>query len=90
VWNGGHKGEPAPLASCYRNCLRLAAANQLVSVAFPSISTGIYGYPKAAAAALAVREVQQWLVAHEWPQEVILVAFDTESKHLYEHALLSN
>jgi O-acetyl-ADP-ribose deacetylase (regulator of RNase III) len=87
VWNGGHKGEPALLASCYRNCLRLAADNQLVSIAFPGISTGIYGYPKAEAAALAVHEVQQWLAAHEWPHEVILVAFDAESKGLYEQAI---
>lgn len=87
VWNGGHKGEPALLASCYRNCLRLAADNQLVSIAFPGISTGIYGYPKQEAAALAVREVQQWLAAHEWPQEVVFVAFDAESKRLYEQEL---
>ena len=58
VWNGGHKGEPALLASCYRNSLRLADENQLASVAFPSISTGIYGYPKPEAAAVAVREVR--------------------------------
>ncbi|RZL13856.1 MAG: O-acetyl-ADP-ribose deacetylase [Hymenobacter sp.] len=87
VWNGGHKGEPELLASCYRNCLRLAADSQLASVAFPGISTGIYGYPKLEAAALAVREVQQWLAAHEWPREVVLVAFDAESKQLYEQAI---
>ena len=87
VWNGGHKGEPALLASCYRNSLRLAAEHQLASLAFPGISTGIYGYPKAEAAALAVREVQHWLATHDWPQEVILVAFDAESQRLYEQAL---
>ncbi len=53
-------------------------------MAFPGISTGIYGYPKAEAAAVAVREVRQWLAAHEWPREVVLVAFDEESKQLYE------
>ncbi len=78
------RGEPELLANCYRNSLRLAAANQLESIAFPGISTGIYGYPKAEAAALAVREVQQWLAAHEWPREVVLVAFDAENKRLYE------
>jgi O-acetyl-ADP-ribose deacetylase (regulator of RNase III) len=87
VWNGGHKGEPALLASCYRNSLRLAAEHQLASLAFPGISTGIYGYPKPEAAAIAVREVQQWLATHDWPQEVILVAFDAESQRLYEQAL---
>jgi O-acetyl-ADP-ribose deacetylase (regulator of RNase III) len=53
-------------------------------VAFPGISTGIYGYPKAEAAAVAVREVRQWLAAHEWQREVVLVAFDDETKQLYE------
>jgi O-acetyl-ADP-ribose deacetylase (regulator of RNase III) len=84
VWNGGHKNEPELLASCYRNSLQLALDNKLDSIAFPGISTGIYHYPKQAAAAIAVREVQQWLAAHEWPREVILVAFDDEAKQLYE------
>jgi O-acetyl-ADP-ribose deacetylase (regulator of RNase III) len=84
VWNGGHKGEPELLANCYRNSLRIALDRQLESVAFPGISTGIYHYPKPEAAALAVHEVQQWLAAHEWPREVVLVAFDAETKQLYE------
>ncbi|MGI4875171.1 MAG: O-acetyl-ADP-ribose deacetylase [Janthinobacterium lividum] len=87
VWNGGHRNEPELLANCYRNSLRLAAEKQLASVAFPGISTGIYGYPKAEAAAIAVREVRQWLAAHEWPQEVVLVAFDEESRRQYELAM---
>ncbi|GAA3982111.1 O-acetyl-ADP-ribose deacetylase [Hymenobacter antarcticus] len=87
VWNGGHKGEPELLASCYRNSLRLAAEHQLASVAFPGISTGIYGYPKKEAAAIAVREVQQWLAAHEFPQTVVFVAFDEESRRGYEREL---
>lgn len=87
VWNGGHKGEPELLANCYRNSLRLALENQLESVAFPGISTGIYGYPKPEAAAIAVREIRQWLATHEWPKEVVLVAFDQESKRLYEQEL---
>jgi len=87
VWNGGHKGEPALLANCYRNSLQLAFDHKLASVAFPGISTGIYGYPKAEAAAIAVREVHHWLATHEWPQEVLLVAFDAEARQLYEQAL---
>jgi O-acetyl-ADP-ribose deacetylase (regulator of RNase III) len=83
-WNGGHKGEPEKLANCYCNSLQLALENQLESVAFPGISTGIYGYPKAEAAVVAVREVRQWLAAHEWPREVVLVAFNEETKQLYE------
>jgi O-acetyl-ADP-ribose deacetylase (regulator of RNase III) len=75
------------LAACYRNSLRLALDHELASVAFPGISTGIYGYPKAEAAALAVREVRQWLATHAWPQEVVFVAFDEETKRQYEQAL---
>jgi O-acetyl-ADP-ribose deacetylase (regulator of RNase III) len=87
VWSGGHKGEPELLAHCYRNSLRLAKENQLESVAFPSISTGIYGYPKPEAAAVALREVRQWLDAHEWPQQVVFVVFDEENRRLYEAVL---
>ena len=75
VWHGGHEGKPELLARCYRNSLRLAAEHQLPSVAFPGISTGIYGYPKPEAAAIAVR---QWLAAHGFPAMVIFVAFDEE------------
>ena len=90
VWNGGHKGEPELLARCYRHSLRLAEENQLASVAFPGISTGIYAYPKPEAAAVAVREVRQWLATHEWPQTVVFVVFvvfDEENRQLYEREL---
>ncbi|MGI4833919.1 MAG: O-acetyl-ADP-ribose deacetylase [Janthinobacterium lividum] len=83
-WNGGHRGEPALLASCYRNSLHLAAKNETATLAFPGISTGIYGYPKAEAAAVAGHEIRQWLSAHEYPREVVLVAFDDETRRLYE------
>jgi O-acetyl-ADP-ribose deacetylase (regulator of RNase III) len=87
VWNGGHRGEPELLASCYRNSLRLATERQLESVAFPGISTGIYGYPKKEAAAIAVREVRQWLAAHAFTQQVVFVVFDAENRRLYEQEL---
>ena len=87
VWNGGQRGEPDLLTACYRNSLQLAYERKLESVAFSSISTGVYGYPKPEAALIAVREVQQWLATHEWPHEVVLVAFDDENKRLYEQAL---
>ncbi len=87
VWNGGHQSEPELLANCYRNSLKIALDNKLESVAFSSISTGVYGYPKKEAAAIAVHEVQQWLAAHEWPKEVVFVVFDEENKRLYEQAL---
>lgn len=87
VWNGGHKGEPELLANCYRNSLRLAEEQQLERVAFSSISTGIYGYPKQEAAAIAVREVRQWLATHEWPRSVLFVVFDDENRQAYERVL---
>jgi O-acetyl-ADP-ribose deacetylase len=87
VWNGGHKQEPELLARCYRNSLLLAQQHQLASVAFPGISTGIYGYPKPEAAAIAVREVRGFLAQHEFPQEVVFVVFDQESEQLYRQAL---
>ena len=79
VWNGGGQGEPDQLARCYRSSLALAAAQGLHSVAFPGISTGIYGYPKDSAAAIAVREVRAFLADHPLPEKVILVAFDDEA-----------
>jgi O-acetyl-ADP-ribose deacetylase (regulator of RNase III) len=87
VWYGGQRGEPELLANCYRNSLAVAAEHQLTSVAFPGISTGIYGYPKQQASAIAIREVQQWLAAHDFPREVVFVAFDEETKRLYERSL---
>ena len=64
VWNGGNQGEPEKFASCYRSCLELAEANHLSSLAFCSISTGIYGYPLAQAAPLAAKTVADYLTAH--------------------------
>ena len=63
VYRDGHHGEPENLAACYRNSLALAAENGCKSIAFPCISTGIYGYPKEAAAQIAVREVKEFLAA---------------------------
>jgi O-acetyl-ADP-ribose deacetylase (regulator of RNase III) len=60
VWHGGYSGEPELLASCYRNSLRLALENGLKSVAFPAISTGVYGYPKEQAAEIAVGVIKEF------------------------------
>ena len=62
VWRDGANGEPQLLASCYRNCLQLAEENQIQTIAFPSISTGVYGYPIMKASQIAVREVRNFLV----------------------------
>jgi O-acetyl-ADP-ribose deacetylase len=79
VWRGGSAGEPAQLASCYRSSLALAAEHHLATIAFPAISTGIYGYPRAAACAIAVREVADWLDANELPRHVIFCMFSSDA-----------
>jgi O-acetyl-ADP-ribose deacetylase len=78
VWRGGSHREPELLASCYRSSLELAADRQVVSVAFPAISCGVYGYPLKDAAAIALREVKRALVAHPELERVVLCAFDEE------------
>ncbi|MGQ3297090.1 O-acetyl-ADP-ribose deacetylase [Reyranella sp.] len=83
VWRGGTQGEPELLARCYRNALALAVVEGLESMAFPAISTGIYGYPKEAAADIAVREVR--LIG--MPERVIFCCFDTATADLYREIL---
>lgn len=79
--------EPELLASCYQNSLQLAQQHGLTSVAFSGISTGIYGFPKQEAAAIAVHEVKQFLEHHEQPQQVVFVTFDEDSLRLYAQEL---
>lgn len=86
VWNGGGKGEEALLKSCYKNCLRLAAENGCRSVAFPSISTGIYHFPLERASVIAVETILEFLRAHP-EMEVQMVCFDRKTWESYEHAL---
>jgi O-acetyl-ADP-ribose deacetylase (regulator of RNase III) len=87
VWNKGKKNEDVKLADCYKNCLALAASKQLKSIAFPNISTGIYGYPKNQAALIAVQTVSVWLKTDSSIEEVYFVCFDQENYFLYESLL---
>ncbi len=80
VWHGGGSNEPALLASCYRNSLALAQKHGLKTIAFPAISTGIYGYPKEPATGIAVREVKAHAGAIE---RVVFCCFDKATADLY-------
>lgn len=83
VWHGGTRNEETLLASCYRRCLELASAHHLRTIAFPAISTGIFGFPADLASRIALREVHHFLSGHDQPESVTLVAFDAESlRHL--------
>lgn len=89
VWRGGTNGEDALLANAYRNALFAAEQLAAESIAFPAISTGIYGFPRERAARIALREIHEWLHAGRKPERVILVAFDAEGETVYRHALSS-
>jgi O-acetyl-ADP-ribose deacetylase (regulator of RNase III) len=79
VWRGGDAGEPAALTSCYLRILEEAERIGAAIVAVPGISTGLYGYPIAEAAQIAVDAVRAWLACHDTPREVIFCTFDAES-----------
>jgi O-acetyl-ADP-ribose deacetylase (regulator of RNase III) len=83
VWHGGNEGEPELLASCYRRSLEVARDAGARSIAFPAISTGIYGYPPDRAAQIAVRTVSD----HVGDMHVRLVAYDEATRRLYESLL---
>ena len=84
VWHGGGQGEADKLASCYRKSLLLAAGAGLTSIAFPNISTGVYGYPKEKAAAVAVESVRKTLGETPGIERVLFVCFDEENHRLYQ------
>ena len=83
IWAGGNSGEPDLLASCYRNSLSLARDNELNSIPFPSISTGVYGYPFAEACKIAIMEIQKFLSESGHETEVILVTHSQKDFDVY-------
>ncbi len=85
VWNGGHDNEEQLLAECYRNSLSLAMENGCQSIAFPSISTGVYRFPKAIAADIALNEIESFLYKHFL--DIWIVCFDSETYSLYKQFL---
>jgi O-acetyl-ADP-ribose deacetylase (regulator of RNase III) len=87
IWRGGEAGEADLLASCYRSSLALATEHGLATIAFPAISTGIYGYPVEPACRIAAREVAAWLDAHERPVRAIFCMFGDASARAMGEAL---
>ena len=90
VWNGGNNEEADKLSNCYKNSLRLAVENNCRTVAFPNISTGIYGYPKKQAAGVAVTAVKDFIKDNNTLDKVIFICFDKENFDLYKNLLGSN
>ena len=86
VWRGGNNEEAATLASCYQQALNLAVKHNLKRIAFPNISTGIYGFPKDLAAPIAVQAVKEFQDADQL-EEVIFVCFDLENLSIYQRVL---
>ena len=86
VWHGGRHGEAELLAACYRHSLALAAANAVASIAFPSISTGVYRFPLERACRIALHEVRTFLAAHPLPERVIFCCFSAADLAVYRQA----
>lgn len=83
VWRGGANSEAALLARCYRSALLLCREYHISSIAFPSISTGVYGYPIQQAAVIAIREIKDFLVKNNFPSKVIIVTFSPYDYEIY-------
>ncbi len=87
VWNGGKRGEPELLGSCYRESLKLAAGHGLRTIAFPAISCGVYGYPLEQAVRIAVRESAAFISENALPDKVIFACFDGVALKAYENEI---
>lgn len=87
IWQGGESSEAQLLASCYDSCLQLAVRYQLTSIAFPAISTGIYGYPLRAATEIACNTVAQFLHETSSDLRILCVCFDRQTEIIYREIL---
>lgn len=86
VYNGGKNGEEEKLKNCYINSLKIAKDNNILSIAFPNISTGIYGYPKELACNIAIKAIKDFEDIHFF-NKIVFVCFDDENYNLYQNAL---
>ncbi|HEV7622016.1 MAG TPA: O-acetyl-ADP-ribose deacetylase [Flavisolibacter sp.] len=87
VWHGGKDHENEKLASCYLNSLLLAKEKNCDTIAFPNISTGVYGFPKASAARISLNTIIEFLAIHSRPEVVFLVCYDEENYHYIQDIL---
>lgn len=87
VWKGGGANEPRLLESCYRNALHLARDHACAAIAFPAISTGVYGYPREPAADIAIATVRQTLRAIDSDMHVVFICFDAQMLAIYQALL---
>ncbi len=87
IWRDGGQHEPRLLRQAYLSCLAIARQERMKTIAFPNISTGVYGFPKAQAAQIAIDAVSGFLKNNPWPENVIFVCFDRENAQLYRSQL---
>jgi O-acetyl-ADP-ribose deacetylase len=87
VWNGGQNNEETLLESCYLNCFSLAVANNIETIAFPNISTGIYGFPKGRAAEIATTTTRNFLKENKSLRKIIFCCYDEENFKVYQSIL---
>lgn len=87
VWHGGNRDEHSLLASCYQTSLAIAKEKQIKTIAFPGISTGVYGFPKDLAALIAVNETKRFLKKNNYPEKVIFVTYGDDNYDTYRKLL---
>ncbi len=89
IWRGGKQNEEQLLASCYQNSLKLAVENRLNSLSFPSISTGVYGFPFERACQIALKEIVTFLNQNNQFQQILLVCFSEHDLNMYQEAMVA-
>jgi len=87
IWQNGKNNESAKLRSCYQKSLQLAVNSDLKTIAFPAISTGVYGYPKQQAAKVAIKAINDFLKTNTSFEKIYLVAFDKQTTEIYRNIL---
>ena len=90
IWQGGRNHEAELLASCYKRCFELTAEHKIKTMAFPAISTGVYGFPKQEAAAIAIRTAREALIINPELEKIIMVCFNHETRQAYAATLQEN